>query len=323
MKIFVSYPSEQRVHAREVFELLRKFGIDAWFDRVSLIAGQDWNRARTEAQQEADMTVLICSEETTGRAGVIQREIKDILDILSDKPLGEIFLIPLRVGNVRLPPELAKYQYIDKTDPDWKLDLANSIKFKASQSGLSLTPELEEFIAGSTLLGSRELKKIGYEDNSMKLEAEYMTYLNTGTYWEFVNSKISEFVLREFYRHQRELTPLDEMQQVKNWWIMRVEEFFRVEDLVSLRLFEEVYGGGAHPNRRTHTLNFCGAPFDAFSLRDLLQQDLEGLTFIREYCETDIKRQFLPDKWEQWPLPTEEGRLWDEFSDFNFDSRSA
>jgi hypothetical protein len=171
-------------------------------------------------------------------------------------------------------------------------------------------------------LGSRELKKIRHEDDSMKLEAEYMTYLKEGTYWEFVNSKISVFVLQRFYCHERQFAgPLAIPEASKNWWVMRVEEFFRVNDLISLRLFEEIYGNGAaHPNRRTHTLNFCGAPLGAFSLRDLLQRDLERLNFVREYCETDIKRQFLSDNEQQWPLPTEEERLWDVFSDFNFDS---
>jgi hypothetical protein len=321
LKIFVSYPSEQRAHAREVFELLKKLGIDAWFDQSSLIAGQDWDRVRKRAQQEADMTVLICSEETIERAGVIQREIKDILKIIEDKPSDEIFLIPLPVEPVRLPQEIARFQYIDKFDPDWQLDLARSIQFKASQASLASPLELDEFIANGSLLGSRQLMKVRYEDDRMRLGAEYFSYTEKNMYWEFISSKIASFVLERFYNH-RDVYDYDLYVNgaSKSWWSMRVEEFYRVDELVSLRFFEENYGhGAAHPNRGTLTMNFSGPPFAIFSFRDLLREDPESLNYVRQYCEVDLRRQMLPS--EPWPLPTQEEELWRVFSEFNFDAQ--
>jgi hypothetical protein len=95
MEIFLSYPSERLKVAREVYGFLTSVGVDVWFDKESLVAGQVWDRERKEAQKRADLTVLVCSRETVEREGVIQREVKDILDLLEEKPVGDIYLSSL------------------------------------------------------------------------------------------------------------------------------------------------------------------------------------------------------------------------------------
>src|SRR3954447_6925680 len=111
MEIFLSYPSERLEIARAVYEFLRRLGTNIWFDKESLIAGQDWDRERLAAQKRADLTVLICSRETFEKPGIIQREVKQVLDLLNDKPLGSIHLICIRVEEIGFPSELAKYQW--------------------------------------------------------------------------------------------------------------------------------------------------------------------------------------------------------------------
>ena len=46
MKSFLSYPSEQLHVARPVYAFLKSIGVVAWFDKESLIGGQDWDRGR-------------------------------------------------------------------------------------------------------------------------------------------------------------------------------------------------------------------------------------------------------------------------------------
>jgi TIR domain len=96
MKTFLSYPSENLDLAWEVYDFVRTLGVQIWFDKESLIAGQNWDRERATAQKSADLIILICSSETINKSGVIQREIKDALDLLRDKPLSHIFLVSLR-----------------------------------------------------------------------------------------------------------------------------------------------------------------------------------------------------------------------------------
>src|SRR5712691_3058638 len=136
MEVFLSYPSERLKIAREVYDFLKSVDVDAWFDKTSLVAGQDWDRERTEAQRRANITVLICSRETVERAGVIQREVQDILDLLKEKPIGDIYLVSIRTDDIRLPAELAKYQYVNYLQQDWKIQLGRSIELKSKQMGI-------------------------------------------------------------------------------------------------------------------------------------------------------------------------------------------
>jgi hypothetical protein len=119
LTVFLSYPSERLEKAREIYEFLVTLGINVWFDKETLIGGQNWNRERANAQSEADLTVLVCSPETVDRQGVIQREIKDAIQRCQDAPVGHICLVPLRTEEVRLPQELAFYQYIDLFQDGW------------------------------------------------------------------------------------------------------------------------------------------------------------------------------------------------------------
>ena len=77
MKIFLSYPSERLTQAREIYAFLVSLGLNVWFDKESLVAGQDWERESGKAQRNADLIVQICSVEVISKTGIIQREIRN------------------------------------------------------------------------------------------------------------------------------------------------------------------------------------------------------------------------------------------------------
>ena len=88
LKTFLCYPSEAEKSAREVTGFVRSVGIDCWFDKDSLVAGEDWDRSRRDALQDADVVLVLCSSVTTGRNGVYQREINEALQLSADRRLG-------------------------------------------------------------------------------------------------------------------------------------------------------------------------------------------------------------------------------------------
>jgi TIR domain-containing protein len=152
VEIFLSYPSEHVEIARAIYEFLRWIGADVWFDKESLVAGQDWDRERLEAQRRADLTVLICSRETFEKPGVIQREVKQVLDLLNDKPLGRIYLICVRIEEIGFPPELARYQWVNYFEPDWKVKLARSLNLKFKELKLDVPDRVEQVLSNTNLL---------------------------------------------------------------------------------------------------------------------------------------------------------------------------
>ncbi|UFW51100.1 MULTISPECIES: toll/interleukin-1 receptor domain-containing protein [Bradyrhizobium] len=62
MEIFLSYPSERLSVAREVYDFLTPLDVRVWFDKASLIPGQDWDLERARAQERADLTILILDQ---------------------------------------------------------------------------------------------------------------------------------------------------------------------------------------------------------------------------------------------------------------------
>jgi len=200
MKTFLSYPSEKLDSAREVYDFLRSLGIQIWFDKESLIAGQNWDRERSIVQRSADLIILICSLETIRRSGVIQREIKEALELARDKPLGDVFLVSLRTEEISLPLEWSLYQYIDLFRTGWQLQLARSIHLRLEQLGAPLPDSLTAFFEAQEAEERIELKTLRFEGKNFEAQADYFVYRRGGLFWDYVNAEITADAVGGFYK---------------------------------------------------------------------------------------------------------------------------
>jgi len=320
MELFLSYPSEHLKVAREVYAFLQSVNVNTWFDKAGLIAGQDWDRERKAAQKRADLTILICSRETIERAGVIQREVQDILDLLQERPIGDIYLVSVRVEDIRLPPELAKYQYVNYFEPDWRVQLGRSIELKCQQMGILPSAELIKFFQSSQLPEIRTIKSFRESTDALDSESEFFTYNLDGDYWSYINANIISLVFGRIYRARSDFggeLPLDP----KNRWSMRVEEFFRSGELVSIRTSVSWYwSGAAHNEYGYSSINFGGSTCGKIGLRELLDGSAGTADFLK-YCEIDLRRQLIeyePVEFLSYPKNAEEA--WKAFGEFNFDN---
>ncbi len=189
MKTFLSYPSERLEAARKVFDLLQTMKVEVWFDKESLIGGQHWDSERAKAQRDADLILLICSPETVGRAGVIQRELRDALALLKDQPLGHIYLVALRTEEIALPSELDGYQYVDLFRDDWQFRLARSVSLKYDQIGETTPAALLNFISRVSAANNITVKTINEKLKNFELEADYFVVNQGGLYWDYVTPR--------------------------------------------------------------------------------------------------------------------------------------
>jgi len=327
MKVFLSYPSEQAPRAREIYGFLRSIGVDTWFDKESLIGGQNWDYERKRAQKAADLTVVICSPETVGRAGLIQREIKDALTLLQDKPLGHIYLVLMRTDEIVLPAELSGYQYIDLFRADWSFRLARSISLRYAQLNQDEPKELQSFVGASASASDIELKSINEQSGSGEFEADYFQFKLPGRYWEHINAEIAASVLGGYYDSKRHLKLFPLPDDRSTSWSVRLEKYFVTDDLVSLRFYDFTDLGGAHPSRGMYSKNFGGLDVGKISLDELFGRDDGVFKYIKSYCELDIKRQILDpisgnDDYDLTPHIGEEYQdRWTLFSQWNFNER--
>lgn len=313
MKSFLSYPSEQRNIARALYDFLCLIGIRPWFDQESLIAGQDWDRERKAAQRAADLTFLVLSPETISRPGVIQREVKEILDILESKPLGHTFLVSLRTRDINVPPELGKYQYIDFFRSGWDAKVARAVRLKLQELKESESPMLTAFLEAQERAQGIQFKALRFHTENTEVQADYFVYQQSGEYWEYVNAEVVADVVGGFLGAKNAEARGE--APAPNYWVRRVEEHFRRGELVSLRIDASQYFGGAYPNNGVYTMNFGGAEVGKVGIRELFGHDTEVCHLIFDHCnrayrgrggediETTIREDNDSDPWEkirQW-----------------------
>ncbi len=328
MKIFLGYPSEYEGRAWEVYGVLKSNGDDVWFDKVSLVAGTDWDQERDKGQRDAELVIHLCSEAILKRAGVVNREIRQTLRLVEDQPLGSLYVIPIRLEPIKMPVELTRFQYFD-FGSGWQDRLSEAVEKRRSQvSGIVPEATAPQIIDEKPLRG---IQKIEFEDvtDSYECRGEYLRYQEEGLYWTFVNAALATESLRRFYDARRDFKilfvddgPPDE-DGLKHEWSINAEEVFRADDIVSTRFYSYIgYARAAHPNHYITTLNFFGERGGSVSIEQLLGYSFEHALKILTYCEKiilaefegEIERDSLFDVYKD----TEE-HVWKLLGQFNFD----
>jgi hypothetical protein len=100
LRIFLSYASEDYEHAQRLDSELsasQGFPMEIWFDRRSLHGGDRWKGVIRRAIQQADVFLLLLSRASTTKAGYVQREIREALEVLETLPEDDTYVIPLRL----------------------------------------------------------------------------------------------------------------------------------------------------------------------------------------------------------------------------------
>lgn len=314
LKVFLNYPKERREEAERVYRFLRSVEIEVWFDQESLIGGQNWERERTRVQTETDIFLAICSEETTSRNGVVQREINQALELLRDRRPDTIFIIPLRTKDIPVPRDLTPFQWIDLFEASWPSRLARSLAVACEQAGREKYAALEVAAASQS---SGNLRTLTLEPKSAKgdLHLSWVEYDDHGQYWDYVNGVIRGEALGGLYEAQRHMADWD---HDGSYWELQVSEFHRRGQLVSLTAGgSEYYAGAAHPNHRVFTVNLFGEACGRVGIEDLFGHNPETLKLLIAYCAVDLKRQSLDEDYQEVVERYAEENGWTFFSQFN------
>jgi hypothetical protein len=119
-QVFIAYVVEDRPLAERLYDTLEEAGFAPWMDTRKLLPGQNWPRA-IEAAIEASEFFLACfSPHSVAKKGGFQAEIRYALDCARQLPLDQIFVVPVRLGDCRVPRTIQQaYQYVDML-PDWE-----------------------------------------------------------------------------------------------------------------------------------------------------------------------------------------------------------
>lgn len=112
--VFISYAREDQRAALRIHGDLLRVGITPWLDVFDLVAGQDWRYAIRQALRSSSHVLLLISRRAMSKRGYVHNEVREALDILSEVPPGEVYVIPVRLEDVDPMHEgLERLQWVD------------------------------------------------------------------------------------------------------------------------------------------------------------------------------------------------------------------
>lgn len=98
IKIFIGYAREDEKYAMRIYNFLKKIkGVLPWMDKKNLLPGANWEEEIMNAIEESRFVLMLLSSQSVNKQGYVQKEALEILERLKRFPLGEIFIIPVRI----------------------------------------------------------------------------------------------------------------------------------------------------------------------------------------------------------------------------------
>lgn len=131
IKAFLCHASEDKPSVCELYDRLRRDGIDAWLDKNDIQAGEDWSLAIPNAVRACHVVLVCVSSRSIGKEGYLQKEIKHVLDVADEKPEGTIYVIPIRLEKCEIPRRLSRWQWVDLFELDGYDRLMRSLRARA------------------------------------------------------------------------------------------------------------------------------------------------------------------------------------------------
>ncbi|MBY5554130.1 TIR domain-containing protein [Rhizobium leguminosarum] len=329
MKIFVGYASQDINAAREVVSFLESLGQEVWFDKRSLIGGDEWDAERKAAQEDADLIVHLCSQQILTRKGVVNREIRETLRLAEDRPFGSNLVVFIRLDDIQLPAEFRRYQYIDFKGT-WQASLAAVVGKKAGQAINVQSVGAATLNENISVSDKTSVVKIEEQGAMFELAAEYIQYNEPGIYWRMVNSAIEADALEGLFSFKadmasgeiEDMAPEDK-ERLTSTSDSSSTEFFRSGELVSILVYTYSYwGGAAHPNHSVQTMNFAGSDKGRVRIQDLLQNDDDKARKLLAHCLKVIEVQLGDEPIGYWLVDqSDSGSVWEALTNFSFDKR--
>ena len=127
-RIFIAYAVEDSLTVDRLFAELEACGYAPWMDRRKLLPGQNWPRRIQDAIESSDFFIACYSHNSVRKRGGFQAEIRLALECATSIPLDDVFLIPVRLDDCRVPARIRREtQYIDLF-PDWKGGLEQIVR---------------------------------------------------------------------------------------------------------------------------------------------------------------------------------------------------
>lgn len=113
VRVFLCHSSADKPAVRDLYHRLRADGVQPWLDEEDILPGQEWQTEIRRAVRRADIVLLYLSRGSVTKAGYLQKEIKEVLDVAEEQPPGTIFAIPTKFEPCDAPEQLSRWQWVE------------------------------------------------------------------------------------------------------------------------------------------------------------------------------------------------------------------
>jgi hypothetical protein len=133
LKVFLCHSSSDKEKIQDLYRELIKDHYDVWLSEEKLIPGQNWDLEIQKAVRASDIVVVCMSNESTVKAGYLQKEIRLALDIADEQPEGSIFLVPARLEECDVPLRLNRYHWVNLFEENGYKRLKRALETKEQE----------------------------------------------------------------------------------------------------------------------------------------------------------------------------------------------
>jgi uncharacterized protein YecT (DUF1311 family) len=144
LKVFLCHSSGDNDFVRRLYGLLKNSIVEPWLDEKNILGGQDWDMEIRKAVRSSDVVLVCLSRSAITKEGYVQKEIRQALDVASEKPPGTIFIIPIRIEPCDLPESVSKWQAINFFEVGAETRLRESLLMRAQSLGRYSNVEIDQ-----------------------------------------------------------------------------------------------------------------------------------------------------------------------------------
>ncbi|WP_313051557.1 TIR domain-containing protein [Stenotrophomonas cyclobalanopsidis] len=331
LKVFISYASEDRPAATLLRELILTDGHEPWYDQ-DILPGKQWEKEIERNLEDADVVVIILSNSSVKKRGLVQREAARAVAKLDDLLDTDIYILPIRIDDCEPPERIStKIQFIDFNRQDAKSRISTSLRIAAHDRGIKSS--------GHVKVGPFAIEQLALKDSAPGKDG----YANTFEFPKLVSTDFSHIAdeLTEYFAaraivRKYESRPKQDLEWDAPEWSDGssqqdyLEIVFASPKLVSAIETSHWYSAGAaHGNMGFESMNFLidsGRPA-IFSLESITDYNQEALQAISSNCIKLLSSEY----WNRTSSEVDEdvlewfengaGPNWDNFKAFTLDPK--
>jgi hypothetical protein len=130
---FISYASEDRLVARDIYNRLKQSDMQPWLDERDIPLGTEWEAMIQSAIRDAHIVLVLLSSISIEKKGYFQKEVTFALERAKEQPELRPFILPVKLEDVAVPPLLAEWQWVnwyEERGQDRLIDTLRSLALK-------------------------------------------------------------------------------------------------------------------------------------------------------------------------------------------------